>query len=314
MLLWVATARAAAGPGYADGLRMKIRELFGRGGRVFSFEFFPPKTDAGAETLERTIADLAELEPSYVSVTYGAGGSTRDRTIELVARIQRRTGITAMAHLTCVGASRRELSAVVERLIGEGVENVLPLRGDPPAGSTQFETPPDGFGHASDLVSFLRDRYGNQLSLAGACYPEGHVECRDLDRDLQNLVRKVNAGVDFLVTQLFFDNRTYFDFVARARQAGITVPIVPGIMPIVNTAQVERMTKMCGTSIPETIVRELDKRRNDAAGALQMGIAHATAQCIGLLEGGAPGIHFYTLNQSPSTRVILTALKAARLA
>jgi methylenetetrahydrofolate reductase (NADPH) len=292
---------------------MHIRQRFAPGRHVFSFEFFPPKSDAGAANLERTIAELSDLSPAYVSVTYGAGGSTRERTIDLVSRIQRAAGITTMAHLTCVGASRADLAGVVDRLIENGVVNVLPLRGDPPAGETSFTPPPDGFAHASELVAFLRDRYGDRLCLAGACYPEGHLECRDLDRDLANLRTKVAAGVDFLVTQLFFDNRRYFDFVSRARRAGITVPIVPGIMPILNVAQIERFTKLCGASLPEPLFRELDRRREDAAAVVQIGIAHATAQCVELLQGGAPGIHFYTLNQSPATRVILTALRAAHL-
>lgn len=293
---------------------MKIRELFGQDRALFSFEFFPPKTEQGAATLEQTIVDLADLQPAFVSVTYGAGGSTRDRTIELVTRLQRRHGITAMAHLTCVGAGRAEIGGIVDRLIAGGVENIIALRGDPPQGAERFETPPDGFAHASDLVAFVRARHGVRLCVAAAGYPEGHVETKDLTRDLANLVLKVRAGVDFIVTQLFFDNRAYFDFVARARAAGIGVPIVPGIMPIVNTAQALRMSKLCGASIPAPLAAELERRRDDPAAAQQLGIAQATAQCVDLLKGGAPGIHFYTLNQSPATRMILTALRVAHLA
>jgi len=291
---------------------MKIRELFRGDRRLFSFEFFPPKSEAGAATLERTIRDLADLQPAFVSVTYGAGGTTRDRTVELVTRIQREDGITAMAHLTCVGASRDEIGGVVDRLVDGGIENIIALRGDAPPGQP-FVVPENGLAHGSDLVSFIRKRHGDQLCLAAAGYPESHLECRDQDRDMKNLVTKVNAGVDFLVTQLFFDNRFYFDFVARAREAGITVPIVPGIMPIASTAQVERMTKLCGATIPPALFAELDRRRDDPVAAQQLGVAQATAQCVDLLEGGAPGIHFYTLNQSPATRMILTALKATRL-
>jgi methylenetetrahydrofolate reductase (NADPH) len=291
---------------------MKIRDLFKSGRRLFSFEFFPPKTDAGAATLAKTIRELSDLQPAFVSVTYGAGGSTRDRTVELVTKIQQGDGITAMAHLTCVGANRDEIAAVIDRLVDGGIENIIALRGDPPPGQL-FTVTPDGFAHASDLVAFIRRRYGDRLCLAAACYPESHLECRDPVLDLRNLLTKVDAGVDFIVTQLFFDNRFYFDFVARAREAGITVPIVPGIMPISNTAQIERMTKMCGASIPPALFAELDRRRDDPAAAQQLGVAQATAQCVDLLEGGAPGIHFYTLNQSPATRMILTALKATRL-
>jgi methylenetetrahydrofolate reductase (NADPH) len=291
---------------------MKIGELFRAGRRLFSFEFFPPKTDAGAATLARTIHELADLQPAFVSVTYGAGGSTRDRTVELVTRIQRDDGITAMAHLTCVGANRDEIGAVIDRLVEGGIENIIALRGDAPPGQP-FTVTPDGFAHASDLVGYIRKRHGDRLCLAGAAYPENHPECRDPKQDMKNLVAKVNAGLDFIVTQVFFDNRFYFDFVTRAREAGITVPIVPGIMPINNTAQVERMSRMCGASIPPALFAELDRRRDDPAAAQQLGVAQATAQCVDLLEGGAPGIHFYTLNQSPATRMILTALKATRL-
>jgi methylenetetrahydrofolate reductase (NADPH) len=293
---------------------MKIRDLFASGRRLYSFEFFPPKTDAGVGKLEETIRELADLDPAYVSVTYGAGGSTRDRTVELVTRIQGESGICAMAHLTCSGAGREEIAGVVDRLVDAGIENIIPLRGDPPAGATRFEVAPDGFAHASDLVRFIRQSHGDRLCLAGAAYPEGHPECRDQEKDLQHLVTKVRAGVDFLITQLFFDNRSYFDFVRRAREAGITVPIVPGIMPITNLAQIQRISRMCGAEFPAALYAELERRRDDPSAVQQLGVAQATAQCVDLLEGGAPGIHFYTLNQSPATRMILTALKATRLA
>jgi methylenetetrahydrofolate reductase (NADPH) len=293
---------------------MKIAHLYAPGRRVFSFEFFPPKTDKGLETLEQTVQELRDLSPGFVSVTYGAGGSTRDRTIDLVTRIQKQHGITAMAHLTCVGAGRADIGGVVDRLLAGGIENIIALRGDPPAGATQFETPTDGFSHASDLTGYLRKQYGDRLCLAGAAYPEGHPECRDLPRDLAHLAAKVKAGVQVLITQLFFDNRCYFDFVARAREAGITVPIVPGIMPITNLASVERMSTLSGASFPPALRAELDRRREDPAAIIQLGVAQAAAQCADLLAGGAPGIHFYTLNQSPASRMILTALKSARLA
>jgi methylenetetrahydrofolate reductase (NADPH) len=293
---------------------MKIRELFSRNERLFSFEFFPPKTEAGAANLERAIRELADLHPAYVSVTYGAGGSTRDRTVDLVTRIQRTENITAMAHLTCSGAGREDIGAVVDRLVDGGIENIIALRGDPPAGQERFQVAEGGFAHASDLVTFIRQRHGERVCLAGAAYPEAHPECRDPDADLRHLAIKVRAGLDFVITQLFFDNRHYFEFVARARAAGITAPIIPGIMPITNLAQIERMTKLCGATIPPALFAELDRRRDDPVAVQQLGVAQATAQCVDLLEGGAPGIHFYTLNQSPATRMILTALKATRLA
>ncbi|MEA2700711.1 MAG: methylenetetrahydrofolate reductase [Myxococcales bacterium] len=300
---------------------MKIGRLFEARGRadqlskrVFSFEFFPPKSDAGVAALEKTIRELSDLSPSFVSVTYGAGGSTRQKTVDLVQWIQREAHICAMAHLTCVGADEAEIGRVLDRLVEAGIENIMALRGDPPAGQTTFTQTAGGFAHASDLVAFIRRRFGNRLCVGGAAYPEGHLECRDMDRDIVHLKTKVDAGLDFVVTQLFFDNRFYFDFVARASAAGITVPIVPGIMPIRNLAHVERMTKLCGASIPSALFAELDRSRQDEAAVAALGVAHATAQCVELLNEGAPGIHFYTLNQSPATRVILTALKAAHLA
>jgi methylenetetrahydrofolate reductase (NADPH) len=290
---------------------MKICDLLASGMPLFSFEFFPPKTEAGAATLARTIRDLKELAPDFVSVTYGAGGSTRERTVELVTRIQRDEGMCAMAHLTAVAATRAEIGGLVDRLVEAGIENMIPLRGDPPAGAVDFVPPAGGFAHAAELVTFIRQRHGKRLCLAGAGYPEGHPECRDLDRDMAHLVTKVEAGIDFIITQLFFDNRHYFDFVARARRAGITIPIVPGIMPITDAAQIDRITRMCGASMPALLRAELERSRGDTVATMQLGLAQATAQCIGLIAGGAPGIHFYTLNQSPATRMILTALRIA---
>jgi methylenetetrahydrofolate reductase (NADPH) len=289
---------------------MKIRDLFGKGRPLFSFEFFPPKTEAGIANLEHAIAELEDLAPDFVSVTYGAGGSTRDRTVDLVTRIQRDHGFLAMAHLTGIASARAEVAALVARLVDAGIENLIPLRGDRPTGVDNFVPPADAFAHASDLLAFIRQRYGQRLCLAGAGYPEGHPECRDLALDMQHLVTKVRAGVDFIITQIFFDNRRYFDFVARARAAGISVPIIPGIMPITDVAQIQRMTQMCGASIPAVLLAELERRRSDAVAVTQLGVAQATAQCVDLLLGGAPGVHFYTLNQSPATRMILTALKA----
>src|SRR4051812_18813982 len=209
---------------YNLGLPVKIRELFSAKKPVFSFEFFPPKTDVGMANLERTIRELSDLHPQYVSVTYGAGGSTRDRTVELVTRLQNESGICAMAHFTCAGATRDEMAAVLDRLVDGGIENIIALRGDPPAGAERFEATGDGFAHASELIAFLRARFGDRISIAAACYPEGHVECRDLERDLAHLTTKVRAGCDFLITQLFFDNEHYFRFVERARAAGIHIP------------------------------------------------------------------------------------------
>lgn len=287
---------------------MRIRELLGCGRPSISFEFFPPRDEAGFARVRKTLASLRELQPTYVSVTYGAGGSTRDRTIELVTQIRRDYGIESMAHLTCVGASRDELRAVLQRLRDGGVENVLALRGDPPAGETAFTPHPDGLEYASELAAMAREQF--DFCLGGACYPEVHPEAPDGETDLAHLKHKVDAGCEFLVTQLFFDNQRYFDFVARARAAGIGVPIIPGIMPITNVAQIERFTKMCGATVPEELLAELRRLQEDASAVMALGVAHATAQCVELLQRGAPGIHFYTLNKSPATRTILMAIRS----
>jgi methylenetetrahydrofolate reductase (NADPH) len=288
---------------------MYIRDLFGQSRSIFSFEFFPPRNEEAAAQLERTISDLRSLRPSFVSVTYGAGGSTREKTIDIVTRIRRDTGIEAMAHLTCVGSTRDELSAVLQRLADAGVENVLALRGDPPKGQTSFQAVEGGFSYACELVRFIRERFGDHFSVGGAAYPEKHIECGNPAVDIANLKRKTDAGLDFLVTQLFFDNQRYFEFVERARRCGITVPIVPGIMPITNVSSLERMTVTCGASLPFDLAAEFDRRRNDPAAVLQLGIQHAVQQCIGLLNGGAPGIHFYTLNRSHATVEIYQTLQ-----
>lgn len=287
---------------------MRIGAKHGRGRPVFSFEFFPPKTDAGVDQLMQTVADLRDvLAPDFVSVTCGAGGSTRERTHDSVVRIQSELGLTAMAHLTCVGVSRRELELEVRRLGAAGVENVLALRGDAPKGDASFRPAADGFSHASELAAFLDSEF--DVEIGGACYPEGHVESPDAESDLDWTAHKVECGVDFLLTQLFFDNRDYFAFLERARDRGIRVPIVPGIMPITNVAQVERFTRMCGARIPEALLDRLHRFQDEPAAVMAIGIEHAIQQCRGLLEGGAPGLHFYTLNRSWATRSILAAVR-----
>lgn len=286
---------------------MKIAALFGQSRPVVSFEFFPPKTADGVETLYRTVEELRPCRPSFVSVTYGAGGSTRDRTLELVTRIQRDLGITAMAHLTCVGSTRTELGEVLRRLHDGGIRNVLALRGDPPKGETAFQPVAGGFRHAAELVAFIREQ-GLDFCVGAACYPEGHVETRDLELDLRHLVAKVRAGVDFLVTQLFFDNEDYRAFVRRARSAGIEVPIVPGLMPVTNVGQTERFTQMCGSRIPQELHRRLRIVANDPSAVVATGVQWTVDQGRALLRDGAPGLHFYTLNRSSATLAVHAAL------
>jgi methylenetetrahydrofolate reductase (NADH) len=287
---------------------MKIIDKLAKERPAFSFEFFPPKDEAGVEQLFQTVQDLRAYAPTYVSVTWGAGGSTRRLTVELVRRIKQETGIEAMAHLTCVGATDKDIADVLEQLHASGIENVLPLRGDPPRGQSTFVKTEGGFGYAAELVRFIRSRF--DFCLGSACYPEKHPEAADLDTDLGHLKTKVEAGADFLVTQLFFDNRDYFSFVERARRLGITAPIVAGIWPITNLSQIQRITGMCGASIPPALHAKLEAVRGDNDAVRRVGVAHATEQCRELVARGVPGIHFYTLNRSPATVEILEALKA----
>ena len=284
-----------------------------RGEPVFSFEFFPPRNDAGVDALFAALRALRPLGPAYVSVTWGAGGSTRGRTLEMVTRIKRETEIEAMAHLTCVGVSKAELEELIAVICDAGITNVLALRGDPPRGQSQFAVHPQGLMHASDLIQLARevsDKRGVKLCIGGACYPEGHLETRDLAQDLINCKIKVEAGAEFLISQLFFDNRRWFDFVGRARAAGMDVPILPGIMPVTNVDQIQRITSMSGAQIPLGLSAALKARKDEPEAALQLGVAYAALQCAELLRKGAPGIHFYTLNRSPATRAILSALRA----
>lgn len=287
---------------------MRISKALASVRPFFSFEFFPPKTPEGEEALLNTVQTLRPLRPSFVSVTYGAGGSTRARTLSVARRIQDDIGLTVMAHATIVGATRADLRSLFDEIARAGIENVLALRGDPPRGSL-FEPQPGGLTRSAELVEMLKRNYG--FCIGGACYPETHVEAVSDDDDLAHLVEKVDAGAEFLVSQLFFDNDKYFRFVERARAAGITTPVLPGIMPITNYEQIDRFTKMCGATIPPKLRVELEERRDDADAIEDLGVAYATLQCTDLLRRGAPGIHFYTLNRSPATRAIVSSLLAA---
>jgi methylenetetrahydrofolate reductase (NADPH) len=289
---------------YADGVR--IDRMLARGRPTFSFEFFPPKTPAGEAALLETVLELRPLEPDFVSVTYGAMGSNRGQVIELVTKIKHEIGIEAMAHLSCTGHTREELAAVLDRFAAAGLDNVLALRGDPPKGET-FRPVPGGFAHASDLAAMIRGRW--DFCVGGAAYPEVHPDAPDAETDLANLATKVRAGADFLITQLFFSTQDYLDFVPRARAVGVGVPIIPGIMPITDVAQIKRMSTMCGAKMPPDLVARLEGADGDPAAVLKVGVAHAIEQCRELLARGAPGIHFYTLNKSPATRQVLSALR-----
>ena len=288
---------------------MRIDRILGNRRPVFSFEFFPPKTDDGQRMLEGTLEVLKEDTPDYVSVTYGAGGTTRERTVEITKWIKQNLGIEAMAHLSLVGESEERLVEILEEIQAAGIENVLTLRGDPPRGETEWMPHPGGLRYSVELIRLVKERF--DFSIGAACFPEVHPEAADRDTDLRYARDKVEAGAGFLITQLFLDNEIYFDFVEHAREAGIGVPIIPGIMPVTNLSQIKTITGMCGASIPAELERELEGRADDPEAVAELGVAYATLQCSDLLARGAPGIHFYTLNRSPATRAILAALRAA---
>jgi len=288
---------------------MRISDALASVRPFFSFEFFPPKDDDGSRRLFETIAALQPLRPAFVSITYGAGGSTRARTVALAKQIQSETGITVVAHVTCVGATRAELRALFDDLARAGIVNVLALRGDPPAPAQHFEPPPGGFAHATELIAMLRRNY--DFCIGAACYPEKHPEAADAADDLAHLREKVEAGADFLVSQLFFDNLSFFEFERRARAASIAVPMLPGLMPITNFDQIRRFVALCGAAIPPKLHVEMTLRKGDPEAVEALGIAYAAMQAVELLQAGVPGIHFYTLNRSPATRAIVSALLAA---
>src|SRR3954467_11665740 len=275
----------------------------------FSFEFFPPRTEDGARNLESALAALSTLDPTFVSVTYGAGGTPGQKlkTIDIVSRMKQDYGLEAMAHFTCVGATVDELRATLDLMQERGVENVLALRGDPPQGQVEWTPTEGGLRYSRELIELIRDDY--DFAIGAACFPEVHIHATDAESDLRYLKAKVDAGARFLITQLFYDNGAYYDFVARARDIGIDVPIIPGIMPVTDLNQIKRITGMCGASIPAELLHELELRSDQPGAVSDLGVAHATLQCADLLANGAPGIHFYTLNRSPSTRAILGGLR-----
>jgi methylenetetrahydrofolate reductase (NADPH) len=288
---------------------MRIDRILEERRPVFSFEFFPPKTDEGRRTLEGTLETLKDDAPDYVSVTYGAGGTTRNRTVEITKTIKQDLGIEAMAHLSCVGEPAERLVEILGEVESSGIENVLALRGDPPRGESEWTPHPGGLTYSIDLIRLIREHF--DFCVGAACFPEIHPDAPDRASDLRYAREKTEAGAGFLITQLFFDNDSYFAYVEDARAAGIDVPIIPGIMPITNYGQIKRFTEMCGATIPEDLTAQLDGRADDPEAVAELGVAYATLQCSDLLARGAPGIHFYTLNRSPATRAILAALRAA---
>jgi methylenetetrahydrofolate reductase (NADPH) len=289
---------------------MRIDEILTTGQPCFSVEFFPPKTDEGRTQLLETARGLGELQPDFVSVTYGAGGSTRDGTVEITKQLHGELGLETMAHLSCVGETIEGLREMLGQFEATGIDNVLALRGDPPRGQTDFVQPEGGLGSAAELAGFISENYS--FAIGGACFPEVHPEAPDLDTDLAYLKTKVDNGATFLITQLFFDNQVYFDFVAAARSRGIEVPILAGVIPVASYAQAERICELCDATIPQRLADAMQRLGGDEQAQFELGVAYAAQQCTELLLGGAPGIHFYALNTAPATRAVLSALHAAR--
>jgi methylenetetrahydrofolate reductase (NADPH) len=289
---------------------MRIGEILNSHRPVFSVEFFPSKTDEGRTGLLETARELAEFDLDFVSVTYGAGGSTREGTVDITRALKEDVGLEVMAHLSCVGESREGLATTLDRLAALEIDNIFALRGDPPRGETAFVQPEGGFGSAAELTAFIRAEY--DFAIGGACFPEVHPEAPDLDTDLDYLRTKVEAGAEFLITQLFFDNRVYFDFVEAARAKGIEVPIIAGIIPVTGFAHTRRICDLCDSSIPAELESAMLAAEGDPEAEFNLGVAYAAQQSAELLAAGAPGIHFYALNKAPATRAVLGALRAAR--
>jgi methylenetetrahydrofolate reductase (NADPH) len=290
---------------------MRIDEMLASTRPCFSVEFFPPKTEEGRETLFETVEVLSRLGPSFFSVTYGAGGATREGTVEITRAIRDEYGVEAMAHLSCVGETTDTLREMVDRIADAGIENILALRGDPPRGQTDFVQPEGGLGSAAALAGLISEAHP-ELAIGGACFPEIHPEAPSLEADIAYLKTKVDNGASFLITQLFYDNRSYFDFLPAARAAGIDVPIIPGVMPMTGYKQIARLAELCEAKIPERLSDAMEAADGDERAEFGLGVAYAAQQCAVLLREGAPGIHLYALNRWPAARAILGALQVSR--
>ncbi len=286
---------------------MKISEIFKKEKRTFSFEFFPPKDEISAVDFGINMGQLIKLSPSFITVTYGAGGSTRERTFALVDYLQNRTGLVTMAHYTCVNAPVSKIDEDISHLSTLGIENLMLLRGDPPKGTFVFKAHPEGFRYANELISHVKNI--GDFCVGGAAYPEMHPESENLESEIINLKKKVEAGAEFLVTQMFFDNQAYFNFVEKAREQGISCRIIPGIIPITNYRQINKFLSLSNAKIPGELKEKLERIKDDPEKVYQTGIDFAIRQCHELLQKGAPGIHFYTLNKSRAAVDIFETLK-----
>ncbi|HOJ63956.1 MAG TPA: methylenetetrahydrofolate reductase [NAD(P)H] [Spirochaetota bacterium] len=287
---------------------MFIKDMFKKDKTVISVEVFPPKRDDDVEKLYQTIEELKVIKPDFVSVTYGAGGSTRDKTVDIASKIKNKIGIEVMAHLTCVNSTKEEIGNVITQLKNNNIQNILALRGDPPQGQTNFTKTIGGFGHANELVAYIRSR-NEEWSIGVAGYPEGHIESPSLEEDIKNLKRKVDSGADFIVSQLYYDNNDFFKFLDLTRKAGINVPIIPGIFPILNFNTIKKITSLCGAKIPKNLLEKLEKYQDNSEETEKIGIEYAINQTLELIENKIEGIHFYSMNKSKATITIYNSIK-----
>ncbi len=290
---------------------MTLAQAYGPDKFGLSFELFPPKTEKGMTALFRHVGRLVKFQPDYITCTYGAGGSTQDRTLEVIAGVLERHDLSVATHLTCVGRTPDELKDYLGRAEKLGIENVVALRGDPPQGETEFRPVEGGFSYANELVAFIRSEFAD-MGIAVGGYPETHQEAPSAETDIENLKRKVDAGADLVVTQLFYDNREFFDFQERCLVAGIKVPIVPGLLPVTNGAQVQRIASLCGAKLPEQFVSDLQKHEGDVSGQFEVGVEYATKQTADLVEAGIAGIHYYVLNKSEAIERVLGVVSLPR--
>ena len=290
---------------------MTLAQAYGPKKFGLSFELFPPKTGAGMTSLFDHVESLVAHQPSYITCTYGAGGSTQEKTLEVISKVREKYNLSVATHLTCVGLTAAQLGDYLQRALDLGVENVVALRGDPPQGETEFSAPMGGFAYANELVAFIRDNFPT-LGIAVGGYPETHQQASSPEADLENLKRKVDAGADVIITQLFFDNRDFFDFCQRCENSGISVPIVPGLLPVTNGTQIQRIATLCGAKLPPTFVDQLQQHADDPAAQFEIGVEFATQQTAELLRAGVAGLHFYVLNKSEATDRVLNSIQLPR--
>jgi methylenetetrahydrofolate reductase (NADPH) len=287
----------------------RIKDVFDHQEKTYSFELFPPKTDKGYENLLNTIAQLCELSPDYISCTYGAGGGNREKTFDVVQHIEEQHHVIGMAHLTCVLNTKDDIKTIVEDIKSRGIRNILALRGDPPQDQPDWQPTDDNYKYSSELAAFIRAKFGDYFGIAVAGFPEGHILCPDRERDAEFLKLKIEAGADFVITQLFFDNKDYFEYIDRLRRIGVDVRVIPGILPITDYGALQRFCSLCGATVTDEVKKIFEPIQDDKEATVRAGVEFAIRQCKELLDGGAPGIHFYCLNKLHPTDEILKAVR-----